>query len=440
MRIIRLLAITSVWILYASCQKNEIDFGSVPENYYTSIIYTDTVEAKMETVITDSFVTSSATSFLVGVYKDPEMGVIKATPYFQIGIPDQTVTVPERAIFDSARLIVRLNKYYYGDSTKSKTIFVHELSETISYSYNDQLYNTSSFAVQSLPLGQYSKAIRPLAEDSIVISISSEKGRELLQKLLDKDTEMESEENFLRYFKGIRLSVADIDSSAIHGVKGDAGAVALRIYYHTNTPLPVDGSVDFPSLANSYAFNQVVADRKGTALYTSGSGIKLIPAEATGNKSYTQNGTGVRLKITFPTLGGLLETNDYRRIQKAELLLKVVPQSYNKSSLMLPPKLYLAQTNGTNTLGGAITDSVGQSTLYASPAIDEIFGLNTNYRFDITSYISQLVGVADRDDYGVFLLEENPTSALQVNRAIFGSRSNDLVKPELRITLVTIKK
>jgi hypothetical protein len=440
MRKIRFLSIISTCIIYLSCQKKEIDFGSVPENYYTSIIYTDTVEARMETVITDSFVTSSSASFLLGVYKDPEMGLIKAVPYFQIGIPDQSVSVPDKAIFDSARLIVRLNKYYYGDSTKSKSIFVHELSEEITYSYNDQLYNTSSFAVQSVPLGQYNKAIRPLAEDSISIPVSSEKGRELLQKLLDKDAEMESEENFLHYFKGIRLSVTDSDSSAIHGLKGDAGAVSLRIHYHTNTPLPVEGSVDFPSLANSYAFNQVVADRSGTALYTSGSGIKLIAAEATGNKSYTQNGTGVRLKITFPTLGRLLETNDYRRIQKAELLLKVVPQSYNKSSLMLPPKLYLAQTNGTNTLGGAITDSAGQSTLYASPDIDEIFGLNTSYRFDITSYISQLVGVADRDDYGVFLLEENSTAALQVNRAIFGSRNNGLVKPELRITLVTIKK
>jgi hypothetical protein len=440
MRKIRLLSIISVCVFYVSCQKNEIDFGSVPENYYTSIIYTDTVEARMETVITDSFVTSSATSFLLGVYKDPEMGVIKAAPFFQIGIPDKSVDIPERAIFDSARLIVRLNKYYYGDSTKPKTIFVHELDETIAYSYNDQLYNTSSFAVQTFPLGEYNKAIRPLAEDSILIPISSEKGRELLQKLLNKDTEAESEENFLRYFKGIRLSVNDNDSSAVHGLKGDAGAITLRIYYHTNTPLPVDGSIDFPSLANSYAFNRVIADRTGTALYTSGAGIKLIPAAATGNKSYTQNGTGVRLKITFPTLGGLLETNDYRRIQKAELLLKVVPQSYNKSSLMLPPKLYLAQTNGTNTLGGAITDSLGQSTLYASPDIDEIFGLNTSYRFDITAYISQLVGVPDRDDYGVFLLEENPTTALQVNRAIFGSRDNNLVKPELRITLVTIKK
>lgn len=426
-------------LMFSACQKNEIDFGSIPEDYYTTIGFIDTVEASLATVISDSFVTSSAESFLLGVVNDPELGLVNARPFFQLGIPGTGNAIPELANFDSAKFIVRLNKYYYGDSTRSGTIYLNELSQEMVYSYNDKLYNTTNFEIKTSPIGNVNKRMRPAAEDSITIPVNKETGEELFGLLKSKSDIISTQENFLRYFKGVRLSVNASDSGSIVGIKGEAGLNVLRIYYSTKTPYPVDGYVDFPSLANSYAFNQLIADRSGTLLSGSAtSGEEIFPSASTANKGYMQSGLGVKLKISFPSLGNILLTDKTIRLQKAELILKPVPQSYDLSRFILPPTLYLAQTNATNTIGYPVADSTGSGVQYVSPVVDLVYGVDTYYQFNITSAMIGLLSSADKSDFGLFLMEQADPAMLQLNRAVFGNRNLANAGAQLRLTLVKI--
>lgn len=433
------ISILLTGLMFSACQKNEIDFGSIPEDYYTTIGFIDTVEVSLATVISDSFVTSSAESFLLGVVNDPELGAIDARPFFQLGVPTTGNSIPELANFDSAKFVLRLNKYCYGDSTKPKTIYLNELNQEMVYSYNDKLYNTTNFEVKTSPLGSLKTNIRPAAEDSIIIPVNRETGQELFGLLKSKSDIVSTQENFLRHFKGVRLSVNESDSGSIVGIKGGAGVNVLRIYYSTKTPYPVDGYVDFPSLANSYAYNQLKADRSKTSLSGGATnGEEIFPSTSTANKGYMQSGLGVKLKISFPSLGNILLTDKTIRLQKAELILKPVPQSYDLSRFILPPSLYLAQTNATNTVGYPIADSSGTGVQYVSPVVDLVYGLDTYYQFNITSAMIGLLGSADKSDFGLFLMEQTNPAILQLNRAVFGNRNLANAGAQLRLTLVKI--
>ena len=129
--------------------------------------------------------------------------------------PKAKSTVAENAVYDSLVLIIKLNKYYYGDSTQSVTIDVHELNETIVLGYNEELYNTSNFPVKSPILGSKQLRIYPNIHDSIIVRLDQAKGLELFGKIKSKADELTSAENFLNYFKGIRISMPDAASGEL---------------------------------------------------------------------------------------------------------------------------------------------------------------------------------------------------------------------------------
>src|SRR5215471_8557807 len=113
---IAVLLIVLLSIFWFACSRTDIHFGTVPDNNYSNLVYIDTVEPKLSTLVLDSFVTNNGTSFLMGKYKDPYLGTVSTKPFFQMTIPSQTTIAPS-SVYDSACLIFHLNKYYYGDTS-----------------------------------------------------------------------------------------------------------------------------------------------------------------------------------------------------------------------------------------------------------------------------------------------------------------------------------
>jgi hypothetical protein len=113
---IAVLLIVLVSLFWIACSRTDIHFGNVPDNNYSNLVYIDTVEPKLSTILLDSFVTNNGASFLLGKYKDPYLGLVSTKPFFQMTIPSETVNIAATSQYDSACLVVHLNKYYYGDS------------------------------------------------------------------------------------------------------------------------------------------------------------------------------------------------------------------------------------------------------------------------------------------------------------------------------------
>src|SRR5690349_24195436 len=104
-RSVIILLLLSALLLNIACTRKEIEFGTVPENNYSHLVYIDSVGIQQSTVITDSFETGSATSLLMGRYKDPYLGVITARPFFQVEKPSVIPELPAGTIYDSLAII-----------------------------------------------------------------------------------------------------------------------------------------------------------------------------------------------------------------------------------------------------------------------------------------------------------------------------------------------
>lgn len=430
------LMLTAI-LINDACTRKEIEFGTVPENNYSHLVYIDSVGIQQSTVLTDSFETGGATTLLMGRYKDPFLGIITAKSFFQMDKPSTFQNIPTGTIYDSLVLIIKPNDYYYGDTNRVQTIYVHELAQSIITGYASKIYNTSSTAIKPVPLGSRTLRIRPVLDDSIMIRLDDTRGRELFGKLQEQAGEVTRSEEFLTYFKGISLSTGEADTTNIIGLQTGSG-LWMRLYYHTNTPFDVNSVVDFPMLTNTLTYNQITANRAGTGIISITPGISELPSSRTGNYSFSQLGTGLAAKISFPGLRGILLNNQYLKLLKAELILRPAERSFDREKFKLPERIELVSTDATNINQGSLTDSTGNAALYAYPVIDEIYGRNNYYRFDLTSYINHLLSTPGSEDFGVYIQPTFTATAPNVTRFIMGGSSPDGYVSQLRLSVLII--
>jgi hypothetical protein len=152
----------------------------------------------------------------------------------------------------------------------------------------------------------------------------------------------------------------------------------------------------------------------------------------------TQAGTGVYLKARFPSLRDLLKVDEVVRLMDAKLVLKPVKGSYEYFTNSLPNPLFLMTTDASNKPFNILPDTTGQGPQYRAPFIDFTYGLNTSYTFNITSYINSLITTSGTAENGLFIIQDNPESAKEITRGVFGSRQNTLYEAKLIVNILTI--
>lgn len=431
-----LLAASSLY----SCTRTTIEFGTIPENNYTNLVYTDTVGVQISTIIEDSFTTNGDTSFLIGRYQDPYLRTVSAKTFFQLTVPSSLPEIPASAKFDSLTFIMRPNDYYYGDTSRTQTIYINELANAISHTYNNKLYNTSNVAVKSPALGAKTMRIKPRGSDSIVIRLSDAKGLELYSKLQQQSADIVSSTDFLNYFRGISIATGDNDTTAVYGLSGSAGSLIMRVHYHTTIPYPEDHYIDFTSLANDLSFNQVLTNRSGTGLVPGTTGITEIAAENSDGLSFMQAGSGLYLKVIFPSLRTILGNTNIVKLLKAELIVRPTDLSFDRNKYILPRQLYLIQTDGSNIAGNTVMDSTGSMVQYVNPVIDDIYGENNFYRFNITAYVNQMLTTAGSEDVGFLLNHNSSVTTANIDRLIVNTVSHGGRSSQLLLSLMIINK
>lgn len=422
------------FIFFEACTKKDIQFGNPPGESYTRVVQVDTPIVIMSTQLVDSFPTSGNSTYLLGNYSDPYLGGTGTKIFMQLASPGTSTDIPTTAVYDSLRLIFSINKTYYGDTTKPQTIFVDELAAPLAYTFGNRLFNVDNFPSKPTPLGSATFKIFPNINDSIVIPLSNAKGLEFFNKIRNKDNDIASQDAFLNYFNGIVLRYASTDSTAIYSIANNATNLKIRLFYHNNFPVPSNSSLDFPMAPGGISFNQVLTNRKGTALATPG--VKEFFSTSTNHMAFTQGTTGTILKMTFPTVRNLLYLSQTVRLLKADLVVRPVEGTFSYG-YYLPPSLDLFMTNGSNIIGSGVTE--GGGAVVSSPFIDVIYRRNTNYTFTITSYISNVIA-SGSTDFGVFMMEEEPGQLDQISRAVIGDNFNQNYKTQLVLTLLLINQ
>lgn len=419
------------------CQKKEIQFGSGMPDSFTRILTIDTLTPFLSTVVLDSFPTSGNNVLLVGRCLDPLMGPTLAQTFFQLGLPDaaKNASIPEDAVYDSLVLVAHPNNVWYGDTTRPLSFSVHEMSEAADYTYAGRLWNTSSFSWDPASLGSVNRSLSP-SRDSLYFRLKDSKGAQMFQMIRDKDAAFQDAEPFLNYLKGITIKVNANDNGAVYSFKTDSSTV-MRIHYHTTWPYFEKHTIDFYLTRSEYQFNQLLTNRTGTPLEKKQDGQEEFYPDETNPVAYTQTGTGVMLKVRFPALQDIKTIGKTLQLLSAQLVLKPVEGSFDQYTFPLPKTLFVAQTNATNIIGENLTDITGQSTLAASPYIDDVYRLNTNYTFDVTHYIAYLLTLNNSAEMGLYMLEEIPGTTTLLNRAVIGSKQHPKWITQLKLTILT---
>ncbi len=431
-----LLLLSFAWF---ACKKVDIQFGQqFLDNDYTQVINVDSFTADLSTVYVDSFITSGKGVSLLGGYTDPIFGRVTVNNYLELA-PPTYVDSFATATYDSLALILVPDKSYYGDTSGTVHVNVNRLAESIT-GYEDNLqiiYNTHQFAVTSPPIGSADVAIRPLRSDTIKVRLDDNLGRELLRKLQDpNDNDIKTNDAFLQYFKGIRLS-SNNNSKVVFGC---SDSVVMRLYYKLPGLYLQSKKLDFAIInPTTHHFNNISVDRSATVLKNLAT-VKQIPSSLTGNTAFTSYLAGAMVKIRFPSARDILKLPNFTKIIKATLVVRPIRGSYN-ANFDLPPLLRLSTTTQLNQIGSdlAIITAGTSSAQTGNLVVDYLYGENTSYAYDVTAYIKNLTLDGTINANGLLLLPPSPALETRFNRISVGDKNNASNKTQLLIVYATVQ-
>ena len=423
--------------LTIGCQKTAIQYGQqYIDNGITNIILVDSISPVVSTIYKDSVPTSQSGALQVGSYTDAFFGKTTANSYLQLTIPTLT-DLRDNAQYDSLVLLMKCNGAYYGDTTLPVSISVNQLTQEIKFTENQtSFYNINSWPANSSPLGTRTLQLRPLTGDSANIRLSDAKGLELYNMIKTKDPILKDNILFTDYLKGLKIS-----STSNNNIFGFKDSVVMRLYYHQTDITRDSKYFDFAFFNKPLQFNHITADRSGTPLAALNTQNNEISSTSTGNVGYLQPATGLYLKISFPTIRKLLERSDFVKIIRADLVVKPVINSYN-GYFPLPPVLNGAETDGANEPGLSLTSVAnGAASLETGNlAIDDIYGTNTNYTYDVTGYLQQEINNAAINKDGILLLPPSTTRFSTLNRLVIGDFQNVKSKIQLNVYYISVIK
>jgi hypothetical protein len=435
-------------VCFFACKKVDIQFGQeLVDNEYTQIVRVDTFSAELSTVLIDSFITSAKGVTLLGGYTDPQFGRIDTRCFFDLVPPTYIAHGYDSTRFDSLTLILRLDRSYYGDTvTTPLHLEVRQIlqqivfpQENVSYFYNNQ-----SFKVDSTdpPMGTANVFVNPtFYTDSITIRLPDTLGQKFLSKLQNpNDYDLQSNISFLDYFYGLCLS----SNSSTNLILGCKDSVIMRLSYEKTGIDSIEKyHADFTLANKQHHFNNISVNRAGTPLSSLGTtpSLRVISSTQLNNQAFSQYASGVATKITFSSLGDLLKIPSYKKILRAQLKLVPVKGYYN-TTYYLPPALTLAATDLNNGVGSALggySSNGSFATQTGNLFLDNAYGDNTAYTYDLTAFIKQYIQNPIDNNTGLLVVPPSPASVTQFPRIVIGDRYQQYSKTLLEIYYVTVQ-
>ena len=345
------------------------------------VYFTDTVTVSLSTIIIDSIPTNGLSRQLVGTYHDQQLGSWNSSSYFQIGLNGNWAP-EEDHIYDSLRLVIHYDGYWYGDTLNPQTLQVYRITELYEPDEGTRYYNTSSLQVDPLAIGSIQYLPRPTQHDSLIINISEALGLELFNLAQNNDQRLSDLDDFLDFFRGIKLQSGG--SGAVIGFETSPEQCYLELYYHERGEELVNLSYRFPLLTSEQQFNAISGDRTQTALANLDSQRDILSAAAIDELSLIQAGTGVVTRIEFPYIENLVKTSDFR-ILTAQL--QIVPLNQSSDQVFpYPQQLVMARSDDFNTIGSLVSVDYGTGAQVVDLERELEFS-TAHYQFSLTEYL-----------------------------------------------------
>ena len=419
--IFRITTLIIIVSLFSACKKNWNDLGSqLIDQGDLIIISFDTLEIKTSIHTEDSLSSlNTATSYLGSIY-ETDFGLSNAAIYSEFRIPSSEVVFGEDAVADSMILSLKINSYY-GDTSSTLNINVHEMLEQISTSETDSLgeestitfYSNQDFEIDNISLATLAYTAEPTSNTSINIALTND----LAQSFLDASSENFVDNTaFQEFFKGLYITCEQIgEGGVLYELDLLNELSKISLHYHNSVSDSL--TYDFQINSNADKMTRWSHDYSST-------NIEALLEEESIDKGYIQGGAGLRTYLTLPSLASLKDSNYV--IHKAELSIPYF-FSENDSLFSIPNKLGLAAVNSEGKLELLTEDQNVQGASYFDGNANE---LNQTYTFNIARYIHKVIAEGYTNKLALYV----PTSVLNPERVLLSNGTENSISLKLLVS------
>jgi len=417
--------LVSATLAVLACQEPS-EIGLAPTTP-VGVFLSDTFTIRRSTILLDSVRSSGLSGLIVGSYTDPVFGKGRATSYarfvlntaFTVTDNSGNVIAANKIVYDSTKLLLKYDYYYYGDTLVRQQWGIHRLTEDLGMGNYDI---RSKAAYEATPLLRFTVNPRQLntgGDSTLLVSrLPDEIGQDLI-KLANTDDAKDQTKYLALNKKGFAIVPTTSDKAAILQVVTGSG---VAVYFH------VEGETSARSQFLTFTgprFTNLTIDRLGTPLANLKAG-QALPSTTTNGRTYIQTFAGVTTKIEFPTLLSL-EKNRRVAINRADLVITptqtdgAVPSSFN-----VVPYLALAEPNGFQ-LARSFPNSVvqlvptfpgtavnRQESSFYSPQVAVYDSRSKNYTINMTGYIQSIMAGTTPNN-GLLLLTPGSANLAPVN-------------------------
>jgi len=419
--IFRITTLIIIVSLFSACKKNWNDLGSqLIDQGDLIIISFDTLEIKTSIHTEDSLSSlNTATSYLGSIY-ETDFGLSNAAIYSEFRIPSSEVVFGEDAVADSMILSLKINSYY-GDTSSTLNINVHEMLEQISTSETDSLgeestitfYSNQDFEIDNISLATLAYTAEPTSNTSINIALTND----LAQSFLDASSENFVDNTaFQEFFKGLYITCEQIgEGGVLYELDLLNELSKISLHYHNSVSDSL--TYDFQINSNADKMTRWSHDYSST-------NIEALLEEESIDIGYIQGGAGLRTYLTLPSLASLKDSNYV--IHKAELSIPYF-FSENDSLFSIPNKLGLAAVNSEGKLELLTEDQNVQGASYFDGNANE---LNQTYTFNIARYIHKVIAEGYTNKLALYV----PTSVLNPERVLLSNGTENSISLKLLVS------
>ncbi len=408
-----------------SCERPENDLGSdlLPNEDGLTALQTDTVTIIATTVQEDSIRTDELSSVMLGSYFDPIVGSTTASFNTQVRLSTTSPEFPDAPIIDSVVLALVYTGDFYGRLAKQQ-IFVHELTEDLE---NDSAYYTNTMhtynTANEVKSGWDMYNFRPedlviVGTDSVVPQLRIHLKESLGQKLLGAtEDQLSSNDNFLEFFKGLRVSPGFADACVANFDLIDSDSKLSVYYRYDNAGVEDTTFYNFNITSECSYYTQVTHNRTGTALAPLDSGVEVDGDVMT----YIQAAGSMKTLLEFPYLSDF-EAIENKSINRAELRIPF-DDSYRFTAQTNMFLVYLDEEGDYNLLPDQVLGSIGGSANFT----------DDYYSFNISLYMQKVLN-GEITSQGLYLISKN--AGVSANRCALHGPNHTPGSPSENMRLI----
>jgi hypothetical protein len=411
-------------IVFASCKKEVTTIGADINPNGLNIVQQDTFTVVTSTVVADSLPTNNTSVSLLGGLNDPEVGTVDCGIVTQVRLSSESPnfgTIADITVDSVVLSFLYSSKLFYGNLT-NLTFEVYEIDDQLDKETDYFAHTAVTTKGSNLVIpGTETQEPSPYADvivgsDTVAPMLRLNLTTAFGDYLIQNASEMNTNDNFVSFFKGLYIKVANTNSFGPN--KGTIlyfaleSALSNMVLYYT-----IGGEnkrFTFNINNNCARFNKIDFNYNGTPLEAS-----INNPETAQEKIYLQ-GSHLRPEFSFPHITSLMDGN--RVINRAELIVPV--QNFTSSPFKPSNSLFLGRVK--TSLQTDLTYDYSNFTTVGLDADENVF------RFNLTRDLQRVIsGEIENVPYRIY-----PTNFFgsTIERTIF-SGPNSIAKDKTKLVI-----